>query len=110
MINKSLKKKVLDVLSRYPEARDNDVKLCNALWYEYYNNFLRRNEDGDLYIRLKDMYEVPLQDDIIRLRRVIQNDEKKFQASELIKQERFKAEIISRAELGYPSAQLKYES
>ena len=104
----SLKTKVEDILKRYSEARDNDVKLCNALWFEYYNQFIRKNEDGDLYIRLKDMYEVPLQDDIIRFRRVIQNEEKKFQASQEVKDGRFKKEIIVRAELGYPSAPLKY--
>lgn len=107
MIKISLKDKVEDILKRYPQSRDCDVKLCNAFLVEYHRESLRKNEDGDLYIRLIDRYNVTSDDDIIRLRRVLQNKEGKYLPSENIKQKRFEAECISRTELGYPSANFK---
>jgi len=79
---KNLKEKVKHCLEKYPETRNSDIKLTNAIWYEYYRNKLfldyRDNSSGDLAVRLKDLYNLPREDEIKRIRAYFQNDKKLY--------------------------------
>jgi len=70
-----LKEKIKYCLQKYPETRNSDVKLTNSIWVEYYNKYLIRDECGNLAVKLIDLYELPRQDDVRRIRAKIQNEE-----------------------------------
>lgn len=74
---KDLKIKILEVLEKYPETRNSDIRLTQAIWYFYYQPIIKVI-DNKQYIALKDLSELPSQDDIKRIRAKIQNDEHKF--------------------------------
>jgi len=67
--------KVKYCLDKYPETRNSDIKLFNSIIVEFpiYNKYLHKNEDGTfkkpLAINLLDLYEIPKQEDIARIRR-----------------------------------------
>lgn len=70
----SLKTKVEYCLQNYPETRDNDITLFIKLIKSYpcYNKFLYPSSgysNDDSTIRLKDLYELPKQEDVARIRR-----------------------------------------
>ena len=68
---KNLKPKIINILRRFPESRNNDTTLMILLWQEFF-----REKIGDNGISFKSLYLVPQEDDIKRLRAVIQNTEK----------------------------------
>jgi len=84
-INK-LKIKILDILEKYPKSRDSDIWLTIKLWCLYYPSRIRIEEikDGDVkvgerkYVFLDDIIDLPREDNIKRIRAVIQNKEGKF--------------------------------
>lgn len=73
----TLKDKVLHCLSKYPEARNSDVKLTNAVWYEFHHSKVKI-VDKKLYVLLEDLYDLPRASNCQRLRAKIQNEEHKF--------------------------------
>jgi len=75
-VTDDLRSKVGYILSHYPEARDSDVALAHRLWETFYPEYI----DGDS-VRLDDMYALPRQNSIIRVRQKIQNEYGLFQAS-----------------------------
>lgn len=74
----NLKDKVLAGLERCPEARDNDIKLLNWIWINYYPNLISKNDQGEYVVRLIDLYKLPREDNVKRLRAIIQNLEHRF--------------------------------
>ena len=73
----TLKETVERVLENRPETRNNDVTLTVWVWHSLRPDLFRRI-DGDSYIRTKDLYELPREDNVKRLRAQIQNDEGRF--------------------------------
>ena len=70
----NLKTKVEYCLQNYPETRDNDITLFIKLIKSYpcYNVFLNPGENfisDESTIKLKDLYELPKQEDVARIRR-----------------------------------------
>lgn len=70
----NLKTKVEYCLQNYPETRDNDITLFIKLIKSYpcYNMFLYPsgiNSNDDSTLRLKDLHELPKQEDVARIRR-----------------------------------------
>ena len=63
-----LKEKIKYCLQKYPETRNSDVKLTNSIWVEYYNKYLIRDECGNLAVKLIDLYELPTQESVKRIR------------------------------------------
>ncbi len=74
----NLKDKVLDGLEKCPEARDNDIKLLNWIWLNYYADHISKNEQGEYVVRLIDLYKLPREDACKRIRAHIQNVEHRF--------------------------------
>lgn len=75
---KQLKKQVLSVLREVPETRNSDITLMIEVWKRYYPHFLKETKDKQLGVYLKDLYELPREDNIKRIRAKIQNEENKY--------------------------------
>jgi hypothetical protein len=97
-----LREQVLDCLLNFPDTRNSDIKLTNSIWYKYYPDKIQKNDNGELVVRLLDLYDLPREDNVKRIRATIQNDEGKFLPTdkEVIKQRRINEEKW-RKELGY---------
>lgn len=98
---KNLKKEVLFCLEKYPETRNSDIKLTNAIWIEFYAYRIRK-VDGEWVVRLIDLYELPTEDNVKRVRAVVQNEEHKYlPTSEEVRRKRKIKEEEWRRYLGY---------
>lgn len=96
-INK-LKIQILDILEKHPKSRDSDQWLTIKLWCVFYPSRIIRKEaecscapdratlgcpkhtgrEAEPMIRLADIMDLPREDNIKRIRAVIQNEEKQF--------------------------------
>ena len=76
-----LTKKVEHCLKKHPSSVNSDKKLCNAVVYEFHNSLLKRDEDGDLTIKLIDLYDVLNFSDVTRIRQKF-NREGKYCATD----------------------------
>ncbi len=72
-----LRSRVAHVLNHYPAGRDSDVTLAHLVWETFYPEYI----DGDR-VRLDNMYRLPRQTTITRIRAKIQNEYGLFQPSE----------------------------
>jgi hypothetical protein len=70
-----LKDQVEIILNDFPASRDSDVTLMIALWKKFYSVHIKTTSTGDSGIYLKSLYTLPREDNIKRVRCVIQNDE-----------------------------------
>jgi hypothetical protein len=68
-----LQNKVEHILKNFPETRDSDIKLTNLIWWKFYEDYLFEDKNGDIAIRLLDIYAVPKQDNVKRIRAKLQN-------------------------------------
>lgn len=85
----NLKDKVLQGLAQCPEARDDDIKLTNWIWLNYYSDHISKNEQGEYVVRLIDLYRLPREDNIKRVRAHIQNIEHSYlPTSEAVRKQR----------------------
>lgn len=82
---KSVQAKVAKILSEEPETRDSDLHLTIRVFERYYPQFIT---DGS--IKLTDLFNVPKQYDIQRIRAHIQNTLGLFQASLPVREARLK--------------------
>lgn len=69
----NLKDKVLKGLEMCPEARDSDIKLTNWIWLHYYPDLIDQDIDGEYTVRLINLYKLPSEDNIKRIRAFYQN-------------------------------------
>lgn len=75
----TLKKQVLKVLEGYPKTRDSDVRLMLVLWQMFYASRVHLDEkSSQKFVYLKDIMDLPREDNIKRVRAIIQNVENKF--------------------------------
>lgn len=102
---KNLKTKIEYCLKKYPATRNSDITLTNSIWYEFYNNKLVKEDCNgkiDYFVRLKDLYDMPKQDDVKRIRAKIQNKENRYlPTSEKVAKQRRINEHTWRAYMGY---------
>jgi len=73
----NLQNKIEHILKLYPESRNSDIVLMTKLWECFYNNYLLQL-NGESYLKLSNLYDVPRLDDISRIRRKIQNEERMY--------------------------------
>jgi len=73
---RNLKQKVEHCLTKYPETRNSDIKLTNSIWVEYYSKYLKRDDKGNLMVRLLDLYELPTQESVKRVRAELNSNKK----------------------------------
>jgi hypothetical protein len=66
---KNLKYEVEDILKTVPESRNSDITLMIEIWKKYYPRYLKQASNGkDVGIYLKDLYELPREDSVKRIR------------------------------------------
>lgn len=76
---KGLKKMVESTLEKLPSTRDSDVRLCIAIWERYFGEYVITGSlSGEKAVRLNDLYRLPREDNIKRLRAHIQNVQGKW--------------------------------
>lgn len=69
----TLHEQVLDILEQYPDTRNSDITLMIELWRKYYPQRIQ-----DDRFKLTDLYDLPREDNIKRVRAKIQNDLHRF--------------------------------
>lgn len=75
----TLKSMVYQVLQDYPQSRNSDQWLTLKVWCNYYPTRIHTNElTNSKYIFLRDVMDLPREDLIGRVRRIIQNIDNKF--------------------------------
>jgi len=80
---KNLKGKVRKMLALHPETRNSDITLTIKIWNEYSPTKIVLNQrDNRQYVALEDLFNLPQQDNIKRLRCTIQNTEGKYLPTE----------------------------
>lgn len=73
---KSLKEQVRKVLAMYTQTRNNDVDLTLAVWVTFYSNHLIYDEEKKVWqAPLREIRRLPREDNIKRVRAIIQNEE-----------------------------------
>lgn len=78
---KDLDGKVRFVLEHYPDTRNSDIRLTHVIWYVYYKEKIRFL-DGKAVVALEDMYELPREDNVKRIRATVQNVDHLFVPTE----------------------------
>lgn len=74
---KTLNDQVRYCLQHYPDTRNSDITLTMHIWKEFYKDKLTV-VDGVLAIRLRDLFDLPREDNVKRVRAHIQNDLHEF--------------------------------
>jgi hypothetical protein len=70
-----LKNQVEEILRDFPEARNSDIRLMIELWKKFYPNQISFGEENFSSVYLGNLYDLPRESAIGRIRRYIQNDE-----------------------------------
>lgn len=92
---KGLKQQVLRILDEFPQSRNSDQWLTIKLWCVFYPSRIVRLENEEPMIRLKDIMDLPREDNVKRVRAIIQNVENKFLPTSLaiVKQRKINEEL-----------------
>lgn len=99
-----LESQIRVVLSEDKKSRNSDIRLTQMIWWKYYRNKIKMVDDKP-YINMNDLFELPREDNIKRIRAKIQNDEKMYLPTDpAIARKRGWAEDEWRSYLGYPVA------
>ena len=96
-----LKEQIEQCLEKYPETRDCDLKLTMRIWHEFYPELLFTYNDRPC-VTLKNILELPREDNVKRYRAKIQNEEHRFLPSLEVALTRGIAEDKWRFHMGYP--------
>lgn len=87
------------------KSRNSDIRLTQMIWWNYYKGSLLQHTDGKIYVNMADLYNLPREDNIKRIRAKIQNDLKEFLPTDpAIARKRGWQEDEWRKFLGYPVA------
>lgn len=93
---KTLESKVEYVLQNYPTTRNSDIELTIKIWAVYHN--------VGSSIAVRDLFSLPREDSIKRIRARIQNDQLKYlPTSEAVTRKRKMNIQVWRQRLGYTS-------
>lgn len=68
MAKQKLKDQVEAILKKYPDTRNSDIALTIAIWKEYYPSRIKVGKTGEEGIWLKDLYDLPREDNVKRVR------------------------------------------
>ncbi len=99
-----LKDKILYCLEKDEQSRNSDIRLTQSIWFNFHRDKLFENEKGKLCINIQDLFDLPREDNIKRIRAKIQNDQHNPQflpTSIEVRRQRGILEQTWRAYLGY---------
>lgn len=91
------------ILRNIPESRNSDITLMIEIWEKYYPNYIKKGSSGERGVWLKDLYTLPREDSVKRLRAQFNHDGKYFPTDWKIAKGRGIKEDVWRKELGYPA-------
>lgn len=98
-----LEKQIRYVLENDEQSRNSDIRLTQMVWWRYHNRSMR-TIDGKVYVEIKELFTLPREDHIKRIRAKIQNDMKEFLPTDPKVAEKRGWEIEDwRRYLGYPA-------
>lgn len=98
---KKLKDKVAYCLENYPKTRNSDVRLTAQVWATFHSNALM-TVNGEYVVRIKDLFTLPREDTVKRVRAAFQNDENKWLPTDpSVREKRGISEQEWRKHLGY---------
>lgn len=98
-----LEQQIIKVLESDPQSRNSDIRLTQLVWGRFYNDLLTVIE-GETYVDLNSLFELPREDNIKRIRAKIQNVTKKYLPTDpAVAQKRGWEEQEWREYLGYQS-------
>lgn len=101
---KNLMAHVKHVLRVMPMTRNSDVELTIQIWKLYRKEFIVELSDGTEAVRLKDLFELPREDNVKRCRAKIQNEEGLYlPTDQAVAEARGIEEEKWRAAMGYPA-------
>jgi hypothetical protein len=96
-----LKDEVEQILRDNPKARDSDIRLTLFVWIKFYMRYIRKDTDGDYCIKLKELYDLPREDHIKRIRAKFNEIGLYRTTDKEVAAKRRQKEIEWRKELGY---------
>jgi len=98
----ALTEKVRRILKNYPETRNSDIELTIRLWWVFHRDKI--NSDGT--VKIRELWNLPREDNIKRIRAKIQNDQGMFLPTDpQIIKERQKLSKKWKQDLGYDPTQ-----
>ncbi len=71
---KTLKAQVEQILKTYPDTRDSDITLMIHIWKQYYGSRLVKFQGQTVFVALDNLYDLPREDNIKRIRAKFQNE------------------------------------
>lgn len=78
MATKTLTRQVEHCLKHFPETRNSDLTLLHQIWREYYPQRIKVGQSGKEGVWLSDMFDLPREDAVKRIRAKFQNDFGKY--------------------------------
>lgn len=91
------------ILRNVPESRNSDITLMIEIWKKYYPQRLKETKTGELGVYLKDLYDLPREDGVKRIRASFNHEGKYFPTDWKVAKGRGIKEDVWRQELGYPA-------
>ena len=73
---KKLADKIEYCLNHYPETRNSDIALTIKIWEIFHARFIVANKGGVKWVKLADLYSLPREDNVKRIRAKIQSPKK----------------------------------
>lgn len=77
-----LEKKIRAILADDPKSRNSDIRLTQMIWWRYYQDKIVMHNAGNgspkACVALEDLFDLPREDNVKRIRAKIQNDLKEF--------------------------------
>lgn len=90
-------------LRNLPETRNSDITLMLAVWRRYYPQRIKTGKTGEEGIWLKDLYDLPREDNVKRIRALLNSEGKYYPTDWEVAKARGIKEDDWRGQLGYPS-------
>jgi hypothetical protein len=78
MSKQDLTSQIRKILTDFPESRNSDIRLLIELWRRYYPSMIHEDPYLGMVIKVSDLFELPREDAIKRIRAGIQNREREF--------------------------------
>lgn len=107
MHKSTIKKKkdmVVFCLREFEETRNSDITLLIKVWEEFYPQRIKTGKGGERGVWLRDLYDLPREEHVRRIRAVIQNEEGKYLPTDpAVRKQRRINEDVWREWLGYAS-------
>lgn len=101
-MTKTVKEMVEACLRNIPETRNSDITLMIEIWRRYYPQRIKKGTTGEEGIWLKDLYDLPREDNIKRVRATFNSEGKYFPTDWEVAKGRGIKEDQWRVALGYP--------